>query len=183
MGVGCFQNSYTISVSESTMDTGKKLLGGLSFVSRTFEGTFKENPYVLDMDANLYIGPADHVPRDEHAAIEVVYHFLAQRDLIKHPIRELLRDRQLLLDAFREFDNARKEVNQEHEFRIFVFSTYDGAPLAPIDDDLLPAGPCGISVNEIKLRFYAICRRMDRKFAQRRLTAKQLETEAAFFSD
>ncbi|MCP4047037.1 MAG: hypothetical protein GY732_13745, partial [Gammaproteobacteria bacterium] len=52
-----------------THDTsgGGKLLGGLPFVSRTFEGYFTDTPYVLDMDANLYLGPADHLSRDMHA--------------------------------------------------------------------------------------------------------------------
>ena len=71
----------------------KKLLGGLSFVSRTFEGTFKETPYVLDMDANLYIGPADAVSRDEHSAVEVVYHFLRQTGRLDLNLRELLSNR------------------------------------------------------------------------------------------
>ncbi|MCP4041911.1 MAG: hypothetical protein GY731_08130 [Gammaproteobacteria bacterium] len=165
------------------MDTGDKLLGGLSFVSRTFEGSFKDNPYVLDMDANLYIGPADSVPRDEHASIEVIFHFLAQRRLIKHPIRELLRDRQLLLDAFIEFDDSREENAEEQEFRIFIFSTYDGVPLVPVDDDLLPAGPCGMSINDVKWRFYSICRRMDKQFYKRNLTPRQQQAEAAFIVD
>nr|MDJ0892733.1 hypothetical protein [Gammaproteobacteria bacterium] len=91
------------------MASHTKLLGTLPFVSRTFEGGFKENPFVLDLDGNLYIGPADHVTRDEHATIEVVYHFLAEREKISGSVRELLRSRQLLLDAFAAFDEARSE--------------------------------------------------------------------------
>ena len=48
----------------------RKLLGNFPFISRTFEGRFKDNPYVLDADGNLFI--------DEllgagitHAALEV----------------------------------------------------------------------------------------------------------------
>lgn len=164
------------------METEKKLLGGLPFVSRTFEGSFKENPFVLDMDANLYIGPADHLTRDEHAGIEVVYHFLAQRELIGHAFKELVKNRLLLLDAFRAFDDARKD-NEDHEFRIVLFGTYDGVPLQPIEDDLLPAGPCGKSVNEIKRRFYGLCHRIDKQFEQHELSPIQQETEKAFLSD
>ena len=51
----------------------EKLLGDVSFVKRTFEGRFIDAPFVLDMDANLYVGPADDVSRDQHAAVEVVY--------------------------------------------------------------------------------------------------------------
>ncbi|MFT5391417.1 MAG: hypothetical protein ACI8PT_001612 [Gammaproteobacteria bacterium] len=75
------------------MPDGHKLLGGLDFVSRTFEGEFKGNPFVLDLDANLYIGPADHVPRDEHAAIEVIFHFLNQTNRRIGAVREVLSDR------------------------------------------------------------------------------------------
>lgn len=156
-----------------------KLLGELGFVSRTFEGGFRENPYVLDMDANLYIGPADHVPRDEHAAIEAIYQYLLQLDSISHPLRELLRDRCLLLDAFIEFDAARM-TSQASEFRICLFGTYDGDMLVPIEDDLLPAGPCGKSVVEVKNRFYDICRRLDADFDNRQLTPEQEKAEAAF---
>lgn len=161
------------------MANDKKLLGELEFVSRTFEGGFKDNPYVLDMDANLYIGPADHVPRNEHAAIEAIYHFLSQLGLVSHPLKELLQDRRLLLDAFIEFDAARM-MSQANEFRICLFGTYDGGMLVPIEDDLLPAGPCGKSVAEIKGRFYDICRRMDPDFEGRELTPEQRRAEAAF---
>ncbi len=146
----------------------KKLLGGLSFVSRTFEGTFKENPYVLDMDANLYIGPADALSRDEHSAIEVVYHFLRQTGRINLGLRELLGNRLRLLEAFKAFDEARSEAAGE-DFRIFVFGTYDGEMLVPDADDDLPAGPCGKTVNELKLHFYKLCRRKDREFASRKI--------------
>ena len=86
------------------MPANKKLLGGLSFVSRTFEGQFRENPYVLDMDANLYVGPADHLSRDEHSGIEVIYHFLSQTGRVGLTLKELLRDRLALLDAFDALD-------------------------------------------------------------------------------
>ena len=160
------------------MQSGKKLLGGLSFVSRTFEGRFKDNPYVLDMDANLYIGPADHVSRDEHSAVEVVYHFLNQTGRLELPLRELLRDRRALLDGFAAFDEARRDDGGE-EFRLFIFGTYDGEPLQP-DDDELPAGPCGKSINELKLRFYNLCARLDREFSQRTLDGRQRAAEARF---
>jgi hypothetical protein len=109
-----------------------KLLGSLPFVSRTFEGHFKDSPYVLDMDANLYIGPADQYSRDQHAAVEVVYHFLAQTGRLTNPFAELLRDRRLLLAAFAAFDEARAEGAdaESEEFRIRIHATYDGQPLA-----------------------------------------------------
>ena len=75
------------------MQASRKLLGGSPFVSRTFEGQFKGNPYALDMDANLYIGPADHLSRDEPSGIEVIYHFLAQTGRIDQSLEERLRDR------------------------------------------------------------------------------------------
>ncbi len=157
----------------------KKLLGALRFVSRTFEGGFKENPYVLDMDANLYIGPADHLARDEHGAIEVIYHFLNETGKQTLPIRELLRNRLLLLEAFAIFDEARSEDGGE-EFRILIFGTYDGEPLmAPVDDGL-PAGPCGKTVNEIKQRMYAICAREDKAFQSRTLNSQLQRVEADF---
>jgi hypothetical protein len=164
-----------------SMEIDKRLLGGLYFVSRTFEGSFKENPYVLDLDANLYIGPADHVARDEHAGVEVVYHFLAHRGRITVPVGTLLRNRQLLLDAFAAFDEARLEA-RENEFRIIIFGTYDGSPLHPADDDDLPAGPCGKSINEVKRHFYVMCRRIDRQFHERGLNAVQRKAEARFLA-
>ncbi len=163
------------------MESAKTLLGGLSFVSRTFEGSFKENPFVLDMDANLYIGPADHISRDEHAGVEVVFHFLAHREKIRHSVRELLANRSLLLEAFAAFDESRSE-RKENEFRIIVFGTYDGTPLVPVEDDHLPAGPCGKSIGEIKLRFYDLCKRLDKQFYSRQLTAAQRKAEANFLA-
>lgn len=157
----------------------KKLLGGLPFVSRTFEGTFKENPYVLDMDANLYIGPADHLSRDEHSAIEVVYHFLRQTGRIDLGLRELLGNRLRLLEAFRAFDEARAETDA-NDFRVLVFGTYDGEALVPGADDDLPAGPCGKTVNELKVRFYDLCRRKDTEFASRELPEDLARVEARF---
>lgn len=161
------------------MQTEKKLLGSLSFVSRTFEGTFTENPYVLDMDANLYIGPADHISRDEHSAIEVVYHFLRQTGRIEHSLKGLLANRIRLLEAFAAFDEARSESTGE-EFRVFVFGTYDGEALIPGADDDLPAGPCGKTVNELKQRFYGLSRKLDESFAERELSPDLAAAEARF---
>jgi hypothetical protein len=157
----------------------KKLLGSLSFVSRTFEGRFEENPYVLDMDANLYIGPADHMSRDEHSGIEVIYQFLKQTEKIEHAPRDLLRNRSYLLDAFSAFDQARAE-GEADEFQIFIFGTYDGEPLRGEGDDELPAGPCGKSVNKLKRRFYDLCRKLDSEFDSRDLGEVQKSTEARF---
>lgn len=156
-----------------------KLLGSLPFVSRTFEGYFKDCPYVLDMDANLYIGPADQYSRDQHAAVEVVYHFLAQTGRITNAFAELLRDRCLLLAAFAAFDEARAEGadSESEEFRIRIHATYDGQPLDLEGDDDLPAGPCGQSVNQVKLRFYRLCRRIDREFKTRDLTDTHKQAE------
>lgn len=157
----------------------KKLLGNLSFVGRTFEGRFNETPYVLDMDANLYIGPADQLSRDQHAAIEIIYQFLRQTGKIEHSIRELLHDRVKMLDAFRVFDDARIE-SQADEFQIFLFGTYDGEALAGAGDDDLPAGPCGKSVNDIKRHFYAACRILDKDFDKHKLKNAHRDAEAKF---
>ena len=155
-----------------------KLLGSLPFVSRTFEGYFNDSPYVLDMDANLYIGPADQFSRDQHAAVEVVFRFLAETGRIKSPVRELLRDRRLLLATFAAFDDARIiEDADEEEFRIRIHGTYDGEPLVVLDDDDLPAGPCGQSVNQVKLRFYRLCRRLDSDFKTRELSDQHERAE------
>jgi hypothetical protein len=156
---------------------GKKLLGSLPFVSRTFEGHFKDSPYVLDMDANLYIGPADQFNRDHNAAVEVVFHFLAQTGRINFSIRELLRDRCLLLATFAAFDEARVEDSDEDEFHIRIHGTYDGEPLGGMGDDDLPAGPCGQAVNEVKLRFYRLCRRLDGEFKTRELSEPLKQAE------
>ena len=161
------------------MHASKKLLGGLPFVSRTFEGQFKDNPYVLDMDANLYIGPADHVSRDEHSGIEVVFHFLSQTGRLDQNLKQLLRDRRALLDAFAAFDDARMQGDTE-EFRVFVFGTYDGELLLPVTDDELPAGPCGRSIGELKRRFYDLCRRLDSNFDQHELSSSQAQAEQRF---
>lgn len=157
----------------------KKLLGNLSFVGRTFEGRFNDSPYVLDMDANLYIGPADQLSRDEHAGIEVVYQFLRQTGKIKHSMKELLHDRVRLLEAFSAFDQARVD-SQADEFQIFIFGTYDAEPLAGIGDDDMPAGPCGKSINAIKRHFYAACRILDKQFDQRELDQAHKSAEAKF---
>ena len=164
------------------MVTENKLLGSLSFVSRTFEGSFKDSPYVLDMDANLYIGPADHRARDEHSAIEVIFHFLQQTGRLDGSLRDLMRDKRALLNAFNALDEARQNDEKE-EFRIFVFGTYDGEMLAAVADDELPAGPCGRSVNELKRRFYTICSRTDPKFAERELSEEQQQAERNFNPD
>ena len=161
------------------MTSENKLLGSLSFVSRTFEGSFGDSPYVLDMDANLYIGPADDKARNEHSAIEVVFHFLRQTNRIDGSLRDLAKDRRKLLDAFATLDEARSNEDAE-EFRIFIFGTYDGDMLVAVEDDELPAGPCGVSVNSIKRHFYEICRRMDREFESRELTPEQRKTESYF---
>jgi len=171
-----------MSKTIKALPTDSKLLGSLSFVSRTFEGGFKENPFVLDMDANLYVGPADQVSRDGHAAVEVVYHFLAERGLIAHPVRELLRDRLALLEAFLAFDDSRTE-GESNDFRVIVFGTYDGVALIPVDDDELPAGPCGTPVNAIKRRFYDLCRRLDKRFYERELDPQHRESEARFLTE
>ncbi len=164
------------------MSAHTKLLGTLPFVSRTFEGGFKENPFVLDLDGNLYIGPADQIARDEHSVIEVIYHFLVERQRISHPVSHLLRSRQLLLDAFAAFDEARSE-GEKSDFRIIIFGTYDAVALAPIEDDDLPAGPCGQAINAIKHRFYALCKRLDKQFYERNLDQRQLRAEARFLSE
>lgn len=131
------------------------------------------------MDANLYIGPADHLTRDEHAGIEVTYQFLKETGKIQHTLRELLRNRMLLLDAFTAFDQARKEGAAD-EFQIFIFGTYDGEPLDTHADDELPAGPCGKSVNDLKRRFYDLCRRLDPQFDNRELAEPQKAAESKF---
>jgi hypothetical protein len=175
---GSSLHEYLVSVAGvNDTNTGNKLLGRLPFVSRTFEGHFKDSPYVLDMDANLYIGPADHLSRDHHAAVEVIFHFLSQTGRNKVPMRELLRDRRLLLTIFAAFDMARIEDSGEQEFRIRIHGTYDGEPLADTSDDDLPAGPCGQAVNQIKLRFYRLCRRLDREFKTRELNPELEQAE------
>lgn len=163
------------------MRATKKLLGELAFVSRTFEGQFKDSPYVLDMDANLYIGPADHLARDQHAGIEVVFHFLTQTGRINLTLKKLLQNRISLLDAFAALDAVRRKSASE-EFRLFVFGTYDGELLLPVTDDELPAGPCGKSINELKRCFYGLCRRIDVDFEQRQLNECYQNIEARFLS-
>ena len=155
---------------------GGKLLGSLPFVGRTFEGHFRDTPFVLDMDANLYVGPADGAPREQHAAVEVVYRFLAETGRIEAPLREVLRDRRLLLDAFSAFDRSR-EGGEEQEFSILLHGTYDGELLERAEDDDLPAGPCGLAVNQVKLRFYRLCRRLDRSWRTRSLEPHQAAAE------
>ncbi len=153
-----------------------RLLGDLAFVSRTFEGSFKDTPYVLDMDANLYIGPADHLSRDIHACVEVILQFLHQTHRVEGSVREILTDRCKLLDAFIRFDEARTD-NEESEFRIILHGTYDGEHLINSADDDLPAGPCGRAVNQVKLRFYRLCQRLDPEFTKRELNAAQQAEE------
>ncbi len=166
-----------VSVTKTQDKNGSgKLLGDLAFVSRTFEGYFTDTPYVLDMDANLYLGPADHLSRDMHAAVEVVVQFLRQTGRIEGCVRDLLSDRRRLLDAFTCFDEARTD-KEENEFRIIIHGTYDGEPLAGAGEDDLPAGPCGRAVNQVKLRFYRLCQRLDGQFAERELDEAQRQTE------
>ena len=159
--------------------SSRKLLGGFPFISRTFEGKFKQNPFVLDADANLFVGPADVVSRDEHIVIGVLYHFMIETGRSVAPVRELLRNRVDLLDAFAVFDRVRLESNAE-EFHVYLFGTYDGELLIATDDDELPAGPCGKSVNEIKRRFYSICARVDPEFKTRELSSSQKTAERCF---
>jgi hypothetical protein len=156
-----------------------RLLGGFPFISRTFEGRFRDNPYVLDANANLYIGPADQSARDEHVAIEIIFHFLNQTERPIVVLRELLRDRTHVLEAFAVFDDARIASDGD-EFHIFLFGTYDGEPLTPIGDDELPSGPCGGSVNDVKRRFYELSSRLDPHFYDRALSAEQQGVEARF---
>jgi hypothetical protein len=155
---------------------GNKLLGTLPFVSRTFEGHFEDTPFVLDLDANLHIGPADHLSRDQHATVEVIFHFLTQTGRIDSSVRDVLRSRSLLLDAFAAFDAARIDEG-EQEFRVRLHGTYDGERLQGAPDDDLPAGPCGQSVNQVKLRFSRVCRRLDAEFQTRELDSQQRRTE------
>ena len=163
----------------SKVASRRKLLGGFPFISRTFEGKFKDNPFVLDADANLFIGPADIVSRDEHIVIGVLYHFMIETGRAMAPVRDLLRNRVKLLEAFAVFDEIRRESSAE-EFHVFLFGTYDGELLMVDEDDELPAGPCGKSVNEIKRRFYAICARIDRDFKSRELPDRLRATEKCF---
>ncbi len=159
--------------------TTGKLLGGFPFISRTFEGRFKDNPYVLDADANFYVGPADQVARDEHVAIEIIYQFLNQTDRPVRAFRRLFRSRPELLQAFETFDRAR-DASDGDEFQVFLFGTYDGEPLQPYADDELPSGPCGKSVNEIKRRLYEICSRVDPMFGDRPMTPELQQVEDRF---
>ena len=161
------------------MATNRKLLGEFPFVARTFEARFKSSPYVLDADANLFLGPADHALPFEHTAIAVVVHYLNQTDRKIAPLGRLLRNRKELLEAFKVFDNARIE-GENNEFQIFLLGTFDGESLRAIDDDELPCGPCGVSVNDVKRRFYALCARLDAKFHQRPLSKTLIEVQARF---
>ena len=175
-------SAAVVSVTKTQDKNGSgKLLGDLAFVSRTFEGYFTDTPYVLDMDANLYLGPADHLSRDMHAAVEVVVQFLRQTGRIEGTTREVLTDRRKLLDVFNCFDDARTG-QEENEFRIIIHGTYDGVPLADRGEDDLPAGPCGRAINQVKLRFYRLCQRLDGQFAERELSAAQHEAEQRLLS-
>ena len=93
-----------------------------------------------------------------------------------------MRNRLTLLDAFDTLDEARTESESE-EFRVFVFGTYDGELLLPVVDDELPAGPCGKSINELKRRFYTLCKRTDADFDARELTERHQEIEGRFNPD
>ena len=162
-------------------NTQDKLLGDVSFVKRTFEGRFTDAPFVLDMDANLYIGPADQYSRDMHSSVEVVLRYLRQTLRIDSPMRRILSVRSELLSAFAAFDEARSATQVDGdgvpEFRIVVHGSYDGEPLEPSTDDDLPAGPCGTSVNEVKLHFYRKCMRLDPDFDNQTLGPGLLEQD------
>lgn len=161
--------------------TQDKLLGDVSFVKRTFEGRFVDAPFVLDMDANLYIGPADQFSRDMHSSVEVVLRYLRQTQRIEGSMRTLLGSRAALLDAFKSFDLARSSAQVDEdgvpEFRIVIHGSYDGEELEPLDDDDLPAGPCGRSINEVKLHFYRSVMRLDPEFNSRTLDSEQAEQD------
>ena len=116
-----------------------------------------------------------------HAAVEVVVQFLRQTGRIEGTVRDLLTDRCKLLDSFICFDEARAD-QEESEFRIIIHGTYDGIPLADKGEDDLPAGPCGRAVNQVKLRFYRLCQRLDGQFAERELNAAQREAEERLLS-
>lgn len=158
-----------------------RLLGDISFVKRTFEGRFVDAPFVLDMDANLYIGPADQFSRDLHSSVEVVLRYLRQTGRIEGSMRQILGQRSELLRVFAAFDAARGEAQVDEdgvpEFRIVVHGSYDGEPLDPLEDDDLPAGPCGQSVNEVKLHFYRLCMRLDAEFNTCTLEPSLLEQD------
>lgn len=161
------------------MATNRKLLGEFPFVTRTFEANFKSSPYVLDADANLFLGPADHALPFEHIAIAIIVHYLNQTGRKVQPLGQLLRDRQVLLEAFDVFDNVRIE-SESNEFQIFLFGSYDGDALSAIDDDELPCGPCGSSVNDVKRRFYALSARLDPEFHSRPLSNALRAVERRF---
>lgn len=158
-----------------------KLLGDVSFVKRTFEGRFLDAPFVLDMDANLYIGPADQFSRDMHSSVEVVLRYLRQTSRIEGSMRSLLTSRPALLDALNAFDAARSasqvDLDGLPEFRIVIHGSYDGEPLEAIAEDDLPAGPCGRSVNEVKLHFYRSVMRLDPDFDSRTLDPSQADQD------
>jgi hypothetical protein len=158
-----------------------RLLGDVSFVKRTFEGRFVDAPFVLDMDANLYIGPADQYSRDLHSSVEVVLRYLRQTGRIEGSMRQILCNRAQLLRAFVVFDAARGEGQVDEdgvpEFRVVVHGSYDGEPLEALRDDDLPAGPCGASVNEVKLHFYRRCMRLDSEFHACTLEPELLEQD------
>ena len=118
---------------------------------------------MLDMDANMHVGPAEHVSRDEHSRIEVVYHFLAQIGRVDSNSRELLSHRCALLDAFGCFDEGRMEGEAEQS-RIFAFGAYGDELFKPVADDDSPAGSCRKSSSELKGRFYGLCRRTNTSF-------------------
>ena len=61
-------------------------------------------------------------------------------------------------------------IRTRRSFEFEFTATYDGAPLGVVHDDDLPAGPCGQAVNQVKLRFYRLCRRLDPDFKTRELS-------------
>lgn len=160
------------------------LLGNLNFVNRTTgsfnQREFKNTPYILDSEAQLHIGPADDLSRDQHGAILVIYEYLRQTKKISFRLSTLLSNRANFLQTCVAFDQARRSITDESSPTIIIYGTYDGKPIESIISDDLPAGPCGMSVNEIKWQLYRRCMRLDPQFASRDLTEEQRQQESRF---
>ncbi|TNF99274.1 MAG: hypothetical protein EP297_06000 [Gammaproteobacteria bacterium] len=165
------------------MSSKEVLLGDLNFVNRTSGSVdqrgFENTPFILDSEARLHIGPADHLARDQHGAILVIYEFLRQTKSTPHRLSTLLRNRANLLEAYVAFDQSRRNMDEKGP-KIIIYGTYDGVPIETVIDDDLPAGPCGKSVNEIKWEIYRRCLRLDPQFASRDLTEDQRKQESRF---
>lgn len=159
------------------------LLGNLNFVNRTTgsfdQREFKSTPYILDSEAKLHIGPADDLARSEHGAILVVYEYLRQTKKMPFRLSTLLSNRSNFLQTCVAFDQARRGSDDTGP-NIIIYGTYDGKPIESIISDDLPAGPCGMSVNEIKWELYKRCMRMDPQFASRDLAEEQRLQESRF---